>query len=205
MIGGGPRRALAGMAIAGMMLAGPAHAQLRLADESDRLAFRAWFVLLADAAFYQPPAEVVDCAALVRYAMREALRPHTPEWQRRAGLPVAPAIADVVSRPAAAGGLMPLFPSYVFFSGDADARYRALATGRLCQVIRVADHGIGIEPKHHERIFQIFERLHGYSKYPGSGVGLAIARRAVERMNGRIWVESELGRGRCFCLELPKA
>ncbi len=109
MIGGGPRRALAGMAIAGVMLAGPAHAQLRLADESDRLAFRAWFVLLADAAFYQPPAEVVDCAALVRYAMREALRPHTPEWQRRAGLPVAPAIADVVSRPAAAGGLMPLF------------------------------------------------------------------------------------------------
>ena len=109
MIGGGPRRVLAGLGIAGVMLVVPAQAQLRLADESDRLAFRAWFVLLADAAYYQPPAEAVDCAALVRYAMREALRPHTPEWQRRAGLPVAPAIADVVSRPAAAGGLMPLF------------------------------------------------------------------------------------------------
>ena len=48
-------------------------AQLRLADESDRAAFRRWFVLLADAAFYQPPAEVTDCGALVRYAMREAL------------------------------------------------------------------------------------------------------------------------------------
>jgi PAS domain S-box-containing protein len=71
-------------------------------------------------------------------------------------------------------------------------------------VLKIADRGIGIEPKFHERIFRIFERLHGYSKYPGSGVGLAIARRAVERMNGRIWVESELGKGSCFCLELPK-
>ena len=109
MIGGGPRRALAGLGIAGVMLVVPAQAQLRLADESDRLAFRAWFVLLADAAYYQPPAEVVDCAALVRYAMREALRPHTAEWHRRAALPLAPAIADVVSRPAASGGLLPLF------------------------------------------------------------------------------------------------
>jgi PAS domain S-box-containing protein len=72
-------------------------------------------------------------------------------------------------------------------------------------VLKVADRGIGIEPKYHERIFRIFERLHGYSKYPGSGVGLAIARRAIERMNGRIWVESEPGQGSCFCLELPKA
>jgi light-regulated signal transduction histidine kinase (bacteriophytochrome) len=72
-------------------------------------------------------------------------------------------------------------------------------------VLKVADRGIGIEPKYHERIFRIFERLHGYSKYPGSGVGLAIARRAVERMNGRIWVESEAAKGSCFCLELPKA
>ncbi|MGH7944902.1 MAG: sensor histidine kinase, partial [Opitutaceae bacterium] len=71
-------------------------------------------------------------------------------------------------------------------------------------VLKMADRGIGIEPKFHERIFRIFERLHGYSKYPGSGVGLAIARRAVERMNGRIWVESEPGKGSCFCLELPK-
>ena len=71
-------------------------------------------------------------------------------------------------------------------------------------VLKVADRGIGIERKYHERIFRIFERLHGYSKYPGSGVGLAIARRAVERMQGRIWVESELGKGSIFCLELPK-
>lgn len=69
-------------------------------------------------------------------------------------------------------------------------------------IIYVRDHGIGIEAKYHERVFQIFERLHGYSRYPGSGVGLAIARRAVERMNGRIWVDSVPGEGSCFHVEL---
>lgn len=71
--------------------------------------------------------------------------------------------------------------------------------------VKIADQGIGIDRAYHERIFSIFERLHGYSRYPGSGVGLAIVRRALERMNGRVWVESELGKGSCFCLELPKA
>lgn len=83
--------------------------QLRLADESDRAAFRQWFVLLADAAFYRPPADVTDCAALVRYAMREALRPHTPEWRRLAALPPVPSPPDVLSRPVARDGLLPLF------------------------------------------------------------------------------------------------
>jgi K+-sensing histidine kinase KdpD len=71
-------------------------------------------------------------------------------------------------------------------------------------VLKVTDTGIGIDRKDHERVFRIFERLHGYSKYPGSGIGLAIARRAVERMNGTIWVESELGKGSTFCVKLPK-
>jgi uncharacterized protein YfaT (DUF1175 family) len=84
-------------------------AQLRLADEADRAAFRRWFVLLADAAFYQPPPEVTDCAALVRYAMREALRPHTAEWRRRAGLPALDLPADVRERPPARDGMVPLF------------------------------------------------------------------------------------------------
>lgn len=84
-------------------------AQLRLADESDRAAFRAWFVLLADAAYYRPPAEVRDCAALVRYAVREAVRPHSTEWLRLASLPVAPAIPDVHHRPDAVNGRLPLF------------------------------------------------------------------------------------------------
>ena len=91
------------------LLATGVNAQMRLADESDRAAFRGWFVLLADAAFSQPPPEVTDCAALVRYAMREALRPHTPEWLRLARLPLAPALPEVRGRPAAVDGRLPLF------------------------------------------------------------------------------------------------
>lgn len=69
-------------------------------------------------------------------------------------------------------------------------------------VLKIADQGIGIDEKYHRQIFQVFERLHGYSKYPGTGIGLAIARRGMERMNGRIWVESEPGKGSCFCVGL---
>ena len=82
-------------------------AQVRLADESDRAAFRSWFVLLADAQFERQTEDVRDCAALVRHAVREALRAHTPEWVRRSGLPFAPQFADVRSAPrAGAEGLL---------------------------------------------------------------------------------------------------
>ena len=79
-------------AIVAASLAAPSLlAQVRLSDESDRAAFRAWFVLLADAAYYEPVAEVTDCAGLVRYAMREALRPLVPEavlTRSKMGFPV---------------------------------------------------------------------------------------------------------------------
>jgi PAS domain S-box-containing protein len=71
-------------------------------------------------------------------------------------------------------------------------------------IITVADEGIGIAPANHERIFRIFERLHGVSAYPGTGIGLALVRRAAERMRGRVWVESEEGKGAKFHLELPR-
>ena len=84
-------------------------AQLQLADEADRAAFRAWFVFLSDAAFYRPIPEVADCAGLIRFATREALRAHTPEWIREAHLPLDPGLADVRTRPAGAPGHFPLF------------------------------------------------------------------------------------------------
>lgn len=69
----------------------------------------------------------------------------------------------------------------------------------------VEDNGIGIEPRYQERIFQVFERLHGTETYPGTGIGLAIVRKGIERMGGRVGVESELGQGSRFWIELPKA
>lgn len=66
----------------------------------------------------------------------------------------------------------------------------------------VEDQGIGIEPKHQKRIFQVFERLHGAEVYPGTGIGLAIVRRGVERMGGQVGVESALAQGSRFWIEL---
>jgi two-component system, sensor histidine kinase and response regulator len=65
------------------------------------------------------------------------------------------------------------------------------------------DNGIGIAPEHRERIFRIFERLHGRDLYPGTGIGLAIVEKSVSRMNGKVGVESELGEGSRFWIELP--
>ncbi|HVR82690.1 MAG TPA: ATP-binding protein, partial [Planctomycetota bacterium] len=69
----------------------------------------------------------------------------------------------------------------------------------------VEDQGIGIAPPHLERIFGLFERLHGRETYQGTGIGLAIVKRVVERMGGKVGVESEPGRGSRFYIELPEA
>jgi uncharacterized protein len=84
-------------------------AQVRLADDADRTAFLQWFTYLADAQFYRPTSDVQDCAGLVRHAVREALRPHTPEWIRTSALPMLRTYPDVRAKPPVIGGGLALF------------------------------------------------------------------------------------------------
>ncbi|HEY9823178.1 MAG TPA: ATP-binding protein, partial [Candidatus Sericytochromatia bacterium] len=68
----------------------------------------------------------------------------------------------------------------------------------------IEDNGIGIAVEHQERIFRVFERLHGVETYCGTGIGLAIVRKGVERLGGRFGVESQVDQGSRFWIELPK-
>ena len=68
----------------------------------------------------------------------------------------------------------------------------------------VEDNGIGIDAEYRDRIFRVFERLHGIETYPGTGIGLAIVARACERLGGRCGVESTLGQGSRFWIEFSR-
>jgi len=115
------RHALVALALTALVA--DAGTQPRLLDQTDRAAFRAWFLLLADAQFYRSTADVLDCAALVRHATREALRSHTPEWLRLFAMPSLPALPDVRRPPAPGPDGWPLFDAgQGRFAEFADAR-----------------------------------------------------------------------------------
>jgi uncharacterized protein YfaT (DUF1175 family) len=131
------------------------HAQVRLVDASDRAALRAWFVLLADAQFYRTTPDVTDCAGLVRHALREALRPHTPEWRRTMALPGAPVYADVrVKTPLnETGGLAMFRVGASAYQEFADAktiiRLNARSIGRDIAALRPGDLIYFHQPSQH--------------------------------------------------------
>lgn len=76
-----------------------------------------------------------------------------------------------------------------------------VAPGRVTLSIR--DNGIGFDMKYHDRIFEIFQRLHRLEDYPGTGIGLALVKKALERMGGRVWAESAPGQGATFHMQVP--
>jgi PAS domain S-box-containing protein len=97
-----------------------------------------------------------------------------------------------------------LISNAIKFAADEPPRIQITAEREDgCWRFMVADNGIGIDPAHAERIFAVFQRLHGRGEYPGSGVGLAICKRIVERHQGRIWVEALPEGGSTFYFTIP--
>jgi PAS domain S-box-containing protein len=115
------------------------------------------------------------------------------------------ALPSVLGDPRQLGQLFQnLIANAIKFHGDEPARVHVTAEreGAMWR-FAVRDEGIGIAPEYVDRIFVIFQRLHTQAEYPGTGIGLAICKRIAERHGGRIWVESQPGRGTTFYFTLP--
>jgi len=94
-----------------------------------------------------------------------------------------------------------LISNAIKFRGEEPPRVQVTAEpaeGGAAWSFSVADNGIGIQPHHAERIFKMFQRLHGREDYPGTGIGLAICKKIVEHHGGRIWVEPSADGGSVF-------
>jgi light-regulated signal transduction histidine kinase (bacteriophytochrome) len=76
--------------------------------------------------------------------------------------------------------------------------------GNVDWIFSIADNGIGFDPIYKDQVFGIFKRLHSHSEYSGTGMGLAICQRIVQRYRGRIWAQSEVGKGSTFSFAIPK-
>lgn len=97
-----------------------------------------------------------------------------------------------------------LIQNAVRFRGEEKPLIRIKAERKSNEwLFTIRDNGLGIDPEYHDRIFVIFQRLYEKEKYPGTGIGLSICKKIIERYGGRIWVESALGKGSAFYFTLP--
>ncbi len=147
------------------------------------------------------PFEQTDCDAVVDEVIRDLGMVIEEEGVtvNRGELPTVPA-----DRAQLAMVFRNLVSNAVKFNTNSAPRVEIAARREGTEwIFSVADNGIGIDPRYYEKIFQIFHRLHVQDEYPGTGIGLAITRKIVERHNGRIWIESVPDTGSTFFFAIP--
>jgi light-regulated signal transduction histidine kinase (bacteriophytochrome) len=125
-----------------------------------------------------------------------------------ARLGIAEPLATPLGDPTLVGQILNnLVDNALTYRSRQDSPQITIAAQRVGQdvLLRVTDNGIGIEPEYHEKIFQVFQRLHSTDEYPGTGLGLAIVAKAARAMDGDVSVESVPGRGSTFTIRLRAA
>jgi PAS domain S-box-containing protein len=147
------------------------------------------------------PVDLGDVVEASVYAVRDDLQRSGAHVDIESGLPTVQGNRSVLIQV-----FSNLLSNAVKFGGR-EPHVRVWAETREARIahIWVEDQGIGIAPEHQDRIFGVFERLHGVETYPGTGIGLAIVKKGIERLGGRVGVESQEGHGSRFWVELPRA
>jgi light-regulated signal transduction histidine kinase (bacteriophytochrome) len=145
----------------------------------------------------------IDCNGVVETAVKN-LRTAVDESRARVTHDPLPTVITDGSQ------LLQVFQNLIgnalkFRSAEPPAVHISASKKRSEWVFSIADNGIGIAPEYAELVFVIFKRLHGRAEYPGSGIGLAICKKIIERQGGRIWLESQPGQGSTFKFTLPAA
>jgi PAS domain S-box-containing protein len=152
-------------------------------------------------------AELVPGPVSLKNVVERAVSDLQPEIvARRASVQVVTPLPDVQAHAPTLGQvLLNLLGNALKFVADGKAPVIRIYAERIEGRVRltVEDNGIGIPPAHRARIFQVFERLHGHEQYPGTGIGLAIVKKGVERMRGEVTVDSAPGGGTRFVVDLP--
>jgi signal transduction histidine kinase len=147
------------------------------------------------------PFELIDCAAVLDRTLKHlgAVIDESGAVVTHDRLPTLPADAVQLAQL-----FQNLIGNAIKFRGPEPPRVH-IAAERCGEEWRfsVCDNGIGIDPQYAERIFVMFQRLHTRAEYPGTGIGLAICKRIIERHGGRIWMESQAGQGARFCFTIP--
>lgn len=137
----------------------------------------------------------------------QVLNPYQDEIHRR-GIALVVVVEPMTVRIDASGlalALRNLVENALKYTRDTDKPRIALVCRRKDGgvLLAVTDNGIGFDMQYHDHIFKLFQRLHRDDQYPGTGIGLALVRKAIERLGGKVWAESKAGEGSTFTIELP--